>query len=119
MESTFAEVHYDVEKAIDAAFRGKFILNFRSYLSVKKALRRDVTSFIKSVTSQNIREVVSDLDIYLEGGNDELHKQLREAYGHLSKPQARKIRNYLAGILEDAKNYAWDKRPGRRPAKTK
>ena len=119
MESTFHEVHYDVERAIDAAFQGKFILNFHSYLSGKKALRKDVTSFIKSVTSKNIRCVIRDLDIYLEGGSDELHKQLREAYGYLPKPQARKIRNYLQGILEDADKYAWDKRPGRRKVKTK
>jgi hypothetical protein len=40
-----------------------------------------------------------DLDDYLEGGSDEIHKQLREGYGHIPKPQARKIRNYLVWHL--------------------
>ena len=40
-----------------------------------------------------------DLDDYIEGGSDEIHKQLREGYGHIPKPQARKIRNYLHGII--------------------
>ena len=60
-----------------------------------------------------------DLDDYLEGGSDEVHKQLREGYGHIPKPQARKIRNYLYGILEDAWRYNHDKRPGRRKKQTK
>jgi hypothetical protein len=57
---------------------------------------------------------VEDLDTYLEGGQDEIHKQLREAYGYLSKPFARKIRNYLDSILTDTEKYLYDKRPGRR-----
>jgi hypothetical protein len=48
-----------------------------------------------------------------------MHKQLREGYGHIPKPQARKIRNYLSGILEDAQRYNYDKRPGRRKKQTK
>ena len=35
MESTFHEVYFDVEKAIDFAFEGKFVLNFYEYLKVK------------------------------------------------------------------------------------
>ena len=64
-------------------------------------------------------KTVMDLDDYLEGGNDEIHKQLREAYGHIPKPEARKIRNYLYGILEDAWKYNHDKRKGRRKKETK
>ena len=40
--------------------------------------------------------------------------QLREAYGHLGKPKARKISKYLLKILQDAWQYEIDKRPGRR-----
>jgi hypothetical protein len=60
-----------------------------------------------------------DLDEYLKGGADDEHKQLREGYGHIPKPQARKIRNYLEGFLEDAKRYSNDKRPGRRKKQSK
>jgi hypothetical protein len=119
METTFHEVHYDVEKAIDYAFKGKFVLNFYEYLKVKGVIKKEVEQFIQSRTVENIGEVITDLDTYLEGGSDNQHKQLREAYGHLSKPEARKIRNYLNGILEDAEKYNYDKRKGRRKKKTK
>ncbi len=119
METTFHEVYYDVEKAIDYAFQGKFVLKFYDYLKVKGVLKREVEEFIESKTAANISEVVMDLDTYLEGGADNQHKQLREAYGHLSKPEARKIRNYLYGIIEDAWKYNHDKRKGRRKKETK
>ena len=115
METTFHEVYYDVEKAIDYAFKGKFVLKFYDYLKIKGVVKKQVEEFIESKTATNISEVVMDLDDYLEGGN----KQLREAYGHLPKPQARKIRNYLYEILEDAWKYNNDKRKGRRKKKTK
>jgi hypothetical protein len=119
MEKTFHEVYYDVEKAIDYAFKGKFVLKFYDYLKIKGAVKREVDEFIRSITVSNINELVSDLDDYLEGGADNEHKQLREAYGHLPKPQARKIRNYLHSILEDAEKYKYDKRSGRRKKQTK
>jgi len=113
------EVYYDVEKAIDYAFQGKFVLKFYDYLKIKGAVKREVDEFMRSTTVTNINEVVLELDDYLEGGADNKHKQLREAYGHLPKPQARKIRNYLHGILEDAAKYKYDKRSGRRKKQTK
>jgi len=36
--------------------------------------------------------LILDLDEYLAGGADNEHKQLREGYGHIPKPQARKIK---------------------------
>jgi hypothetical protein len=39
---------------------------------------------------------------------------LREGYGHIPKPQARKIKQFLEGILADAERYSYDRRPGRR-----
>jgi hypothetical protein len=119
MESTFHEVYYDVERAIDLAFDGHFVLKFYDYLKVKGILKREVEEFIESKTASNISELVMDLDTYLEGGADNEHKQLREAYGHIPKPYARKIRNYLYSILEDAWKYSYDKRPGRRKKQTK
>ena len=119
METTFHEVYYDVEKAIDYAFRGQFVLKFYDYLKVRGTKRVEVEQFIESATASEISNLVMDLDDYLEGGADEVHKQLREGYGHIPKPQARKIRNYLYGILEDAWKYSHDRRPGRRKKKTK
>ena len=47
------------------------------------------------------------------------HQLLREAYGHLGKPNARKIRDYFNVILEDAQRYEKERRRGRRKTKTK
>lgn len=119
METSFHEVYYDVEKAIDFAFRGQFVLKFYDYLKIRGTKKCEIEEFIESYTANEISNLVMDLDDYLEGGSDEIHKQLREGYGHIPKPDARKIRNYLYGILEDAWKYNYDKRPGRRKKKTK
>ena len=114
MDSNFHEVYNDVEKAIDYAFNGQFVLKFYDYLKVRGTKRVEVEEFIESATASELNSLVMDLDDYLEGGDDNVHKQLREGYGHIPKPQARKIRNYLYGILEDAWKYSHDKKPGRR-----
>ena len=75
--------------------------------------------FIDSPTTKELNDLVSDLDEYIKGGADNDHKQLREGYGHIPKPQARKIRNYLHAILEDAERYNYDKRRGRRKKQSK
>lgn len=119
MKTHFCEVYYDVEKAVDKAFSGHFILSFYDYLKSKDAKKIEVEEFLKSQTVDNIHSTILDLDEYLEGGADNMHKQLREAYGHIPKPQARKIRNYLSNILQDAHRYNDDKRPGRKRKKNK
>ena len=119
MDNNLHEVYNDVEKAIDYAFNGQFVLKFYDYLKVRGIKRVEVEEFIESNTAHELSNLVMDLDDYLEGGSDDIHKQLREGYGHIPKPQARKIRNYLYGILEDAWKYSHDKRPGRRKKQTK
>jgi hypothetical protein len=119
MESNPHEIYSDVEKAIDYAFNGQFVMKFYDYLKVRGTKKVEVEEFIESSTAHQINDIVMDLDDYLEGGSDEMHKQLREGYGHIPKPEARKIRNYLYGILEDAWKYNHDKRRGRRKKETK
>ena len=119
MDNHFQEVYDDVEKAIDYAFEGKFVLKFYDYLKIRNTTKIEVEEFIQSSTANNINNVIVDLDEYLEGGVDNVYKQLREAYGHIPKPQARKIRNYLSDILEDAERYNYDRRPGRRKKQPK
>ena len=119
MENNLQEVCNDVEKAIDYAFNGQFVMKFYDYLKVRKAKRTEVEEFIVSNTAHELNDLVTELEEYLEGWSDEMHKQLREGYGHIPKPQARKIKNYLYGILDDAKKYSHDRRPGRRKKQTK
>ena len=112
---------YDVvEHTIDYAFQGKYMLNMYEYLKSNKVTKRDVEEFINSTSANEINLLILDLDDYLEGGSDKEHQQLREGYGHLGKPEARKIRNYLYGVLQDAWKYEQEKKPGRkrkRPSK--
>ena len=109
------EVYEIVEQSIDVAFeQHKFQLKFYDYLRVINAKRKDVDEFIVSSTFKEIKDLVLDLEEYLEGGQDNEHKQLREGYGHIPKPQARKIKQFLEGILADAERYSYDRRPGRR-----
>lgn len=119
MDTAFHEVYIDVEKAIDYAFNGQFVLKFYDYLKSRDVKKTQVEEFISSPTTKELNDLVSDLDEYIKGGADNDHKQLREGYGHIPKPQARKIRNYLHAILEDAERYNYDKRRGRRKKQSK
>lgn len=119
MDNNLHEVCNDIDKAIDYAFEGQFVMKFYDYLKVRKTKKTEVDEFIISDTANELSDLVKELEEYLEGGSDNNHKLLREAYGHIPKPQARKIKNYLYGILEDARRYSHDKRPGRRKKTTK
>ena len=84
------------------------------YFQSRGVTKAEADQFLRSSTAKELADEVVELDEYIKGGNDSNHKQLREAYHHIPKPQARKIRNYLASILEDAVNYSNDKKRGRK-----
>ena len=117
MSQYFEEVYFDVEKAIELAFDRKFVLNFYEYLKLKGAKKVEVDEFLSSSTAIEIISTFEELQEYIKGGNDNLHSQLREAYGHIPKPQARKISTYLESILYDAYQYSNDRKRGRKPSK--
>ena len=119
MEQHLIEIYDLVEHAIDNAFYGQMNLKFYDYLKSNKIKRHEIDSFISSSVTNEIGCLILDLDEYLKGGSDNEHKQLREGYGHIPKPQARKIKNYLYGILEDAWRYSSDRKPGRRKKHSK
>ena len=119
MENSLHEICNDVEKAIDYSFNGQFVMKFYDYLKVRGTKKVEVDEFIASTTAVQLKDLVLELETYLEGGSDQEHKQLREAYGHIPKPMARKIKEYLFDILEDAEKYSHDKRRGRRKKQSK
>tara|TARA_R100000008_G_scaffold31292_1_gene17477 strand:- start:167 stop:526 length:360 start_codon:yes stop_codon:yes gene_type:complete len=114
MHDDFDSVYDMIEHAIEYAFEGKMQLKFYDFLKYRKTKKYEIDAFIQSSTAHELADVVLELEEYIKGGRDGDHKQLREAYGHISKPQARKIRNYLYSILEDAWRYSRDRKPGRR-----
>ena len=114
MKDDFANVYDLVEHAIEYAFEGKMTLKFYEFLKYRKTTRVEIDAFLQSSTARELANEVVELEEYIKGGRDSNHQQLREAYGHIPKPQARKIMNYLGRILDDAVRYSHDRRPGRR-----
>ena len=119
MEQNLSDIFDLVEHAIDNAFEGQMNLKFYDYLKDSKTKKHEIDSFIESTTVAELKDLTLELEEYIKGGADNEHKQLREGYGHIPKPQARKIKTYLYGILEDAWRYSHDRRPGRRKKRSK
>jgi hypothetical protein len=94
-------------------------MNFYSYLKVKNARRIDAQEFKTSNVAGNIRTLAEELDLYIQGGQSDDAKQLREAYGHLSKPEARKIMNYILGFISDCDVYIKEKNAKKPRRRTK
>ena len=119
MKDDFENVYDMIEHAIELAFVGKMHLKFYEVLKYRKTTRAEVDAFLQSSTAKELADEVVELQEYIKGGKANLHQQLREAYGHISKPQARKIKAYLGRILEDAVRYSNDRRPGRKKKNSK
>tara|TARA_Y100001963_G_scaffold67762_1_gene94406 strand:+ start:629 stop:988 length:360 start_codon:yes stop_codon:yes gene_type:complete len=119
MKEDFESVYDMLEHAIEYAFEGKMTLKFYEYLKYRKTTKTEIDSFLHSSTAKELADEVLELQEYIKGGKDSNHKQLREAYGHIPKPKARKIQAYLGRILEDAVRYRNDRRPGRRKKNSK
>jgi len=119
MEQNLIDIYDLIEHAIDNAFEGRMNLKFYEYLRDNKTKKHEIDHFIESSTAAELSEITMDLDEYLVGGSDNVHKQIREGYGHIAKPQERKIKTYLYSILEDAWRYSRDRRPGRRKKQSK
>ena len=114
------DIYTIVDKAIDIAFEEqKFHLNFYDFMKSCKTTGVGAKEFNESSTAKELIDLIHDLSEYIKGGKDGEHQILREAYGHLGKPNARKIRDYFNGILDDAKKYEKERRRGRRKTKTK
>ena len=119
MKDDFENVYDMLEHAIEYAFVGKMQLKFYEFLKYRKTTKAEVDAFLQSSTAKELADEVVELKEYIKGGTDSNHKQLREAYHHIPKPQARKIMTYLGGILEDAVRYSNDRRPGRKKKNSK
>ena len=114
MKDDFETVYDMIEHALALSYQGKMQLKFYEFLKYRKTTKVEVDAFLQSSTAKELADEVLELKEYIKGGRDSNHQQLREAYGHIPKPQARKIMKYLGGILEDAVRYSNDRKPGRR-----
>ena len=102
-----------VERAIEESFNDRYLFNCYQYLKGNKATKPQVRRFCESSTAAELSQTTLELEQYIKGGDP----TLREAYGHIPKPKARKIKTYLYKILEDAWKYELERKPGRKPKK--
>ena len=114
MSQNFEEVYYVLEESLELAFKGQFVIKLYEYFQSRGVTKVEADQFLRSSTFHEIASLVTELTEYIKGGKDSNHQQLREAYHHIPKPQARKIRDYFACILEDAVRYSDDRRRGRK-----
>merc|ERR1711981_1062340 len=83
----FETVYDMIEHALELAYQGKMQLKFYEFLKYRKTTKAEVDAFLHSSTAQELGKEVLDLEEYIKGGADNDHKQLREAYHHIPKPQ--------------------------------
>ena len=117
MSQNFEEVYYVLEESIELAFKGQFVVKLYEYFQVRGVTKVEADQFLRSSTANEIGSLIVELNEYIKGGKDSNHQQLREAYHHIPKPQARKISTYLESILHDAYEYSNDRKRGRKPSK--
>ena len=111
--ASIEDIHFIVNQAIDYAFtEQKYNLNFYEYLKQENYSKEDTLSFLNSSTGIAIVDQVSEIQLYLDGGD--AANVVRESYGWMGKPRARKIKEYLEDIVDGAKEYAKTKRRGRK-----
>ena len=104
-------IYFVVDKTIDYAFtQNKFILDLYELAQSTKMSQKEMSAFIQSSVAEEVVNLVTELDEYIKGGPDSEHQQLTEAYGNIPKPRARKIRNYLYQLIQDAYRYERDQR---------
>jgi hypothetical protein len=109
------DLSFMVEQVIDdALLRDVTTFKMYDYLKSNSTSGTQVNKFIESSTVSSLTTTIADLKIYLEGGQDSNHKQIREGYGHLGKPRARKIMGYFNSILKETMQYAANRKPGRK-----
>lgn len=114
------EIFNDLQQAIDYAFiQNKFVLNSYSYLKVKDVKRLDAQALLRSPLIKELYSYVRELELYLQGGQSPDVVYAREAYGYLSKPDARKIATYLENIIEGIKRYINERKGGYRKKRPK
>lgn len=111
--ASLEDICFIVNSAIDTAFsQEKYQLNFYEYLQGENFKKDQIVSFINSSLGTAIIHQIEELDLYLDGGDKAAF--VRESYGWMGKPRARKVKEYLEKIMEDAKKYEQSKRTRRK-----
>ncbi len=105
------EIYYDLQQAIDFAFvQNKYVLNSFSYLKVKDVRRVDAQELLRSSLVQELYSYITDLNLYLKSGQHPDVLYAEEAYGFLSRADAKRISTYFDNIIEGIKKYIQERK---------
>jgi predicted RND superfamily exporter protein len=105
-----------VNNSIDNAFKKQdYTFNFFKYLEAEKITKKSITEFGKTFLSSAIRDQIEELDLYI---NDERASLVKESYQWMGIERAKKLKDYLNSILDDAKRYG-EKRSRKRKTSNK
>lgn len=109
------DILYTLQHAQDIAIKEKnYKLDTYKYLNNNKVKRLDAQRILRSSVVQEISSTILDINLSLKSGNQEDIIYAKEAYGHLSKPEARKLLNYYDGIIDGIKRYINEKKGGKK-----
>ncbi len=114
------DIDQAVDRAIDEVFsHDRYVLNLYQVATKLKLKHQVMREFLTGSVAQEVRELIYQLDEYIKGGRDSEHEQLREAYGNIPKPRARKIRSYMYKILEDAIRYERERKASSKTSRSR
>lgn len=102
-----------VNDAIDLAVkRERYVLNLYSYLKSESVKRNEVLLFLQSPLVSCMMDEITQLETYLSG--EPTARDLKEVYGWMTDQRVRKFKDYLVKMIDDAKQYEQERKPGRK-----
>jgi hypothetical protein len=109
------EILYTLQCAQDIAIKEKkYNLNMYVYLSNSQVKRIRAREVLRSSVIKEMTQTMLDINLSLKNGITEDILYAKEAYGYLSKPEARKIISYYENIIDGIKRYIAEKKGGRK-----
>lgn len=90
----------------DVILHRKFTFDFYHYLVDEKVSKKDIEEFNSSYFISTIRTQIEEFDSFLMGGDS----FIREAYPGYSKPEVRKMKEYLQGLINSGVEYERSKK---------
>lgn len=90
----------------DVIINRKFSFDFYHYLVSEKISRKDIEKFNSGYFIHIIKTQIEEFESFLEGGDS----FIREAYPGYSKPEVRRMKTYLEGIINSGVEYERQKK---------
>jgi len=90
----------------DVILNPKFSFDFYHYLVSEKISRKDIEEFNSGYFIHIIKTQIEEFESFLEGGDS----FIREAYPGYSKPEVRRMKTYLEGIINSGVEYERQKK---------